>query len=90
MKVLILSFYYEPDLCPGSFRCTSLVKHLLREKGLEIEVITTLPNRYATYSVDASRHEKDGNLEIHRVSLPKHKSGMLDQVKGFYFFTERH
>lgn len=86
MKVLILSFYYEPDLCAGSFRCTSLVKQLLREKGLEVEVITTLPNRYATYSADAPKHEKDGNLEIHRVALPNHKSGMLDQVKAFYYF----
>jgi len=86
LKVLILSFYYEPDLCAGSFRCTSLVKQLLREKGLEVEVITTLPNRYVTYSVDAPKHEKDGNLEIHRVALPNHKSAMLDQVKAFYYF----
>jgi len=88
LKLLILSFYYEPDLCAGSFRCTALVKQLLREKEgrLDIEVITTLPNRYATYSKDAPQHEKRDNLEIHRVALPIHKSGMVDQVKAFYFF----
>jgi len=64
------------------------VKQLLREKEgrLDIEVITTLPNRYATYSKDAPQHEKRDNLEIHRVALPIHKSGMVDQVKAFYFF----
>lgn len=91
MKILILSFYYEPDLCAGSFRCTALVNELLLKQvpDLELEVVTTLPNRYATYSADALEYEQRDNLEIHRVALPTHKSGMLDQVKAFYFFYKR-
>jgi glycosyltransferase involved in cell wall biosynthesis len=91
VKILILTLYYEPDLSAGSFRCTALVNKLLQKKvsGLNVEVITSLPNRYATYSVDALQYEKHDNIEIHRVALPTHKSGMLDQIKAFYFFYKK-
>jgi glycosyltransferase involved in cell wall biosynthesis len=49
---LVLSFYYEPDLCAGSFRTTALVA-VLRERApfrTQIDVLTTLPNRYGTFS----------------------------------------
>lgn len=81
----MLSFYYQPDLCAGSFRCTALIEQL-RLLGTDIELITTLPNRYASFSADAPEHEKYPNLEIHRIKLPSHQSGMLDQVKAFHAF----
>lgn len=86
MKILVLSFYYEPDLCAGSFRCTALIEQLKKHSGTELEVITTLPNRYATYSASALQHEIKDGVEIHRVALPSHKSGMLDQIKAFTTF----
>ena len=86
MKILVLSFYYEPDLCAGSFRCTALIEQLKKHSGIELEVITTLPNRYATFSASAPQHEIKDGVEIHRVALPSHKSGMLDQIKAFTTF----
>jgi hypothetical protein len=83
VKILILSFYYQPDLCAGSFRCTALVQQLRQQADCEIEVITTLPNRYASYSAAAPEFEEQGNIRIHRVKLPAHKSGMVDQAKAF-------
>ena len=49
MRILILSFYFPPDLSAGSFRTKSLTDALIRstDDELEIEVITTLPNRYS-------------------------------------------
>lgn len=82
MKVLVLSFYFRPDLCAGSFRCTALVQALLKH-GISVEVVSTLPNRYATFSAEAAAFEKQTNLTVHRVALPSHKSGMLDQIKAF-------
>ncbi len=81
----MLSFYYQPDLCAGSFRCSALVESLQSKlaDGDEIEVITTLPNRYSSFSSEAPEFEKDGNLSIYRVQLPSHQSGMLDQGKAF-------
>ena len=45
MKILLLSYYFEPDLSAGSFRSSALYKRL-KNLGHEVEVITTLPNRY--------------------------------------------
>jgi glycosyltransferase involved in cell wall biosynthesis len=86
VRILILSFYYKPDLCAGSFRCSALVDALKKYSDCEIEIITTLPNRYASFLIDAQKIEKEGNATIHRVELPSHKSGMVDQVKAFFTY----
>ena len=90
MKVLIVSFYYRPDLCAGSFRATSLVNAL--EKTLppnaEIEVLTTMPNRYQTYELKAENVEVDDRVTIRRFPIPSHKSGMLDQARSFLSFAK--
>jgi glycosyltransferase involved in cell wall biosynthesis len=88
VRILVLSFYYQPDLCAGSFRCTALVEELKKHSNCEIDIITTLPNRYASFSVDAQKIEKEGNTTIHRVALPSHKSGMTDQIKAFYTYYQ--
>ena len=86
MRILVLSFYYQPDLCAGSFRCAALVEELKKHSGCEIEIITTLPNRYSSFSVDAKKVEKEGKTTIHRVALPSHKSGMTDQIRAFFTY----
>lgn len=85
MKILYLSFYFEPDLCAGSFRNSPLAKELAKQCGKDchIDVVTTQPNRYSTFKVEAKTKEEIGNLCIHRIDLPSHKSGMLDQVQSF-------
>lgn len=88
MRILVLSFYYAPDLSAGSFRTTSLVT-ALQEKNLDnlcIDVVTSLPNRYKTFSVTAPEYEKNNGLEIFRIKIPSHKSGMKDQTKAFIQF----
>ena len=88
-RVIYLTFYYEPDLCAGSFRNTPLAIELAkqaREKDIIVDVYTTLPNRYSTFEQSAPEFEEIGNLRIHRISLPPHKSGMLDQVFSFKKF----
>jgi uncharacterized protein YcgL (UPF0745 family) len=91
MNILYLTFYFEPDLCAGSFRNTTLVKSLAEEisKKDQIDVITTMPNRYQTYKQDAPAFENRGNIKIHRIIIPQHKSGFLDQIYSFgTFFNE--
>jgi len=83
LKVLVLSFYYEPDLCAGSFRTTALIKALSKFSNIDIEVVSTLPNRYASFSADAPAYQETANLKVHRVKLPGHKSGMIDQAISF-------
>jgi glycosyltransferase involved in cell wall biosynthesis len=89
MRLLILSFYYEPDLSAGSFRTTALVA-ALRERapnGSQVDVVTTLPNRYSTFSRAAAEvHAADG-LEVRRIRLPSHRSDMLGQSRAFLRFA---
>ena len=91
-RIVYLTFYYEPDLCAGSFRNTPLalkLAELALEKDIIVDVYTTLPNRYSSFEQSALEFEELGNLRIHRISLPPHKSGMLDQVFSFKkFYSE--
>ncbi len=88
MKILLLSFYFPPDLSAGSFRATALVDALrkLAPAGSQIDVITTLPNRYSSFVADAPAIEQHAGLSIFRIAVPKHQSGMLDQSKAFMTF----
>ncbi|TMN77034.1 MULTISPECIES: glycosyltransferase family 4 protein [unclassified Pseudoalteromonas] len=89
MKVLVLSFYYAPDLCAGSFRTTALIEQLKNNSDVEIEVITTMPNRYASFEAGAQEFEQNDNVTVRRIVLPSHKSGMLDQIKSFAAFYKQ-
>ena len=91
MNILYLTFYFEPDLCAGSFRNTPLAMELSKQCGEDchIDVVTTQPNRYSSFKVEAKTREDIGNMSIHRIDLPSHKSGMLDQVHSFRrYFAE--
>ncbi|WP_150306243.1 glycosyltransferase family 4 protein [Pseudomonas saliphila] len=89
MRFLILSFYYQPDLSAGSFRTTALIKALLQElpDDAHIDLITTLPNRYSSFSSDAPQREELSRLTVHRLALSAHKSGMIDQSKAFISYA---
>lgn len=89
MKILVLSFYYRPDLSAGSFRTTALVQALLEKLpgDAQIEVITTMPNRYSSFAEKVSEVERFDRLTIRRISLPAHQSGMLDQSKAFLAYA---
>lgn len=91
VKILLLTFYYPPDLSAGSFRAKSLVEALLRQAGndVKIDVISTSPNRYATYKRLAEFHEQWPNLTITRLPLPLHRSRFMDQSRGFLNFARQ-
>ena len=90
MKILFLSFYFRPDLSAGSYRSSALVRELLEQlpKGSQIEVFTTMPNRYNNYSTEALEVEVHPRLIVHRFTLPGHNSGMGDQAKAFLYFAK--
>lgn len=90
MKVLLLSFYYQPDLSAGSFRTTALVKALLDvlPEDASVEVITTQPNRYSSFSLEAPLLEEHPRLTIRRIQLRDHNSGMVDQSRAFFGYLK--
>lgn len=86
-RIVYLTFYFKPDLCAGSFRNSPLAVELAKQakhKDVFIEVYTTIPNRYSSFDIDAPEYEEIDNLRIHRILLPPHKSGMIDQVLSFW------
>ena len=85
MKILYLTYYFRPDLCAGSFRNSSLFEALLEQIGEDdfVHVITTIPNRYGSYSVEGLKEETGKNYRIDRLTVPMHASGMAEQAKAF-------
>ena len=80
-----MTFYFEPDLCAGSFRNTPLFRELLQQAGVNgwIHVITTQPYRYNSFHVEGQAEVIKGNYRINRIRIPEHKSGFIDQAKSF-------
>lgn len=91
MNILLLTFYFPPDLCAGSFRADALVKQVVtdvKEKSF-VTIITTMPNRYSDHKVEALCYEANDAYEIYRISIPAHTSGLLDQAVAFAFYSIR-
>lgn len=89
MRILILSFYFEPDLSAGSFRASALLRalSLAAPDGTTIDLLTTQPNRYETFKLQAPSYEKQGDIIIQRFSLPAHRSGFIDQAYAFLVYA---
>jgi len=89
LKILVLSFYFRPDLSAGSFRTTALVDALRQKLPADgrVDVLTTLPNRYSSFTLEAPIEEILSGVSIFRIALPRHQSGMLDQTKAFISFA---
>lgn len=90
-RLLLLSFYYPPDLAAGSFRTAALVEALLERlpPNVEVDVITTLPNRYGSFRPQAATQEEHGRLRVRRLAIPSHQSGIPDQGRGFNSFARQ-
>jgi glycosyltransferase involved in cell wall biosynthesis len=89
MRILLLTFYFEPDLCAGSFRITAFIKSLKEKLGPDdrIDIITTMPNRYVTFTADCLEEEQlADNIFVKRINIPVHKSRYIDQVISFTYF----
>jgi glycosyltransferase involved in cell wall biosynthesis len=89
LRILVLSFYYPPDLSAGSFRAKAFVDALETAANPDdiIEVVTTLPNRYRSFSLEAPEKEIHGRVITHRIRLPRHRGGMADQIWAFAWFA---
>ena len=91
LRILLVTFYYQPDLSAGSFRTAALVKALLEHEAprISVDVLTTLPNRYRSFARSAADEEVGERLTVRRIRLPSHRSGMLDQARSFGYFARR-
>nr|WP_068893272.1 glycosyltransferase family 4 protein [Pedobacter panaciterrae] len=91
-NILFLSFYFKPDLSAGSFRNTLLSEVFtskLKDLGSDekIIVVTSRPNRYGSFSVEAPEKEVYDNLIIHRVNVGAHQSGLVMQILIYFKYA---
>lgn len=89
MKILLFTFYFDPDLSAGSFRAKALAKALANKVGDKdsIEIITTTPNRYSSFLPKKINNDLGGKIKMHRISVPEHSGGMFSQIKVFVIFS---
>jgi hypothetical protein len=90
MRILVLSFYFAPELSAGSFRTAVFVEELKKQikPDDKVEIIAAMPNRYESFSEDAKEYEKlEENIDIRRIELGNHMSGFINQSKLFLKFS---
>ena len=89
--ILILSFYYPPDLSACAFRISALVKAIEKKwpSKISVDILTTIPNRYHSFVAKAPSLEKGDRIFIKRFSLPEHKGRFLDQSYAFAHFAKQ-
>ncbi|WP_225932894.1 glycosyltransferase family 4 protein [Pseudomonas oryzicola] len=82
MNILILSFYYPPDLSAGSFRTKALVNSLVKDsdKKVTVTVLTTQPSRYQSYTPAASSVEISEAVTVRRIAVGARCGGFLGQA----------
>jgi len=89
MRILLLTFYYPPDLSAGSFRSSALVEAIKEQANgdVQIDILTSMPNRYSSMACEAQELECDKHTQVRRIPLPQHQSGMRDQSRAFISFA---
>ncbi|MFT0625588.1 glycosyltransferase family 4 protein [Ectopseudomonas guguanensis] len=90
-RILLLTFFYPPDLSAGSFRAQALVEALQRRAGagVQIDVLTTQPNRYACHACEVDSAERSPGLYVRRVHLPQVREGFIGQAISFWRYARR-
>lgn len=93
VRLLLLGFYYPPDISAGAFRAQALVQALENRlpEGSELHVLTTMPNRFARESQRTAEEERlaGGKVTITRLPVPKGGSGMAGQAWAFLHYAFR-
>lgn len=87
MRVLLLSYYFAPDL--AAFRVEALVNALLTHGNdeIEVDVLTTRPNRYPSYTAASDHSAHQPKLSITRIDLPMHRFNVWSQAWGFAHYA---
>ena len=95
MKLLIVSFYYPPEMGAASSRISNMAEGL-QQKGNEVEVLTCLPNYpkgeiFDGYKGCISKKEYINGVLVHRywtyATVSRNKLTRLLGMMGFSIFT---
>ena len=87
-NIILLTYFFSPDLGAGSFRASALVSSLEKKisQNDNLIIFTTSPNRYRDYKLSALQKEEKGNIIIHRCKVPLQSGNILAQFLNFVYF----
>lgn len=87
-RILVLSYYFTPDLSACAFRSSALVETLAKQHpNVQIDVITTYPSRYSSYKPQIKGAFQLPNVNITRISVPNLNAGFKGEMVsvGYYY-----
>ncbi|WP_422126748.1 glycosyltransferase family 4 protein [Thioalkalivibrio sulfidiphilus] len=91
LRLLLLGFYYPPDISAGAFRAEALVKALAPRlpEGSELLILTTLPSRYSAKRNTVPEREslEEGKVTIRRLPVAGGAGGMAAQAVAFAHYS---
>ncbi len=91
MRLLLLGFYYPPDISAGAFRTQALVGALANRlpEGAELHVITTMPSRYVTDGTQPLEEETlfSGSVRVTRLPVLGGGHGFASQARAFVSYA---
>ncbi|MDR5907496.1 glycosyltransferase family 4 protein [Franzmannia qiaohouensis] len=87
VRILLLGFYFPPDISPGAFRAEALL-HALDARlpeGSEVHMVSTAPHRFTQGQVQVAKEEclPSGKSRITRLEITQPGKGMAGQAMGF-------
>lgn len=89
-KILILSFFHPPDLTACSFRIKSIIDEIQKtDKFVSIDVVTTIPNRYSSYSAENENTNPNiysKSVTLKKIKVPKNFNSTFMQAIGFFIY----
>lgn len=87
VRILLLSFYFTPDISAGAFRCSALVKKLSKSLPCDSEliVLTTAPNRIEKQRIVNGDYinSPEENVKVIRLSVSGGGRGVFLQSSAF-------
>lgn len=87
MRILVITYFYHPDITAGAFRMQGLVDSLSEDyPDAEVEVVTTLPSRHPTYNPEICDVKVPSNVKITRLDVPQFVGGMKGEILSSVFF----
>ena len=92
LKILVLSFYFPPDIGPGALRAISITSEIAKKTNFttSTELITAQANRYKSFETSNSipcYHFP--NTTITTIDVPRHGGTMAGQAVSFFIFVQK-
>jgi len=89
-RVLILSYFFTPDISASSFRSNALLEALVEQyPDVIFDVITTTPSRYSSFNPALNHITQQDNVNIYRMPIPAHSGRFIgDLFAALSFFKQ--